>query len=167
MTQPAFVPEPPLTKYVFSGPQAEIEGRIVASPLAKKIAREKGIDLCTVKGTGPQGRIMSRDLDLGQSAGAVTFGRREIPTVIPGTYEEVPLSPIRKIIGQRLQESKTFIPHFYTTQEILADKIVSLRSELATAGLKVSDNDFILRASALALREHPNVNAGFNSVTNR
>ncbi len=164
MAQPAFVPEPPLAKYAFSGTEGDMVGRIVASPLAKKIAREKGIDLTTVKGTGPHGRIMSRDLDLGQPAGSVTFGRREAPTVTPGTFEEIPLSHIRKIIGQRLQESKTFIPHFYTTQEILADKMVCLRAELATVGLKVSYNDFVLRASALALREHPNVNSGFNSV---
>lgn len=164
--QPAFVPEPPLAKYLFSGPQGEITDRIPASPLAKKIAKEKGIDLTTVKGSGPNGRIMSRDLDLGQPATAVTFGRREIPTTVPGTFEEIPLSSMRKIIAQRLQESKTFIPHFYCTQEILADKMVALRAELATAGLKLSFNDFILRASALALREHPNVNSGFNSVTN-
>lgn len=164
MSQPAFVPEPPLEKYSFSGPQGDLEGRIMASPLAKKIASEKEIDLTTVKGTGPHGRIMSRDLTLGQHAGAVTFGRRETPTVAPGTYEEISLSPIRKIIGARLQEAKTFIPHFYTTQEIQADKMVSLRGELSSAGLKVSFNDFVLRAAALALREHPNVNSGFNTV---
>jgi pyruvate dehydrogenase E2 component (dihydrolipoamide acetyltransferase) len=164
MAQPAFVPEPPLAKYSFSGSQGAIEGHLLASPLAKKVAKEKEIDLTTVKGTGPQGRIMSRDLDLAQPAGAVTFGRREAPTIAPGTYEEISLSHVRKIIGQRLQESKTFIPHFYTTQEILADKMVSLRAELLTANLKVSYNDFILRASALALREHPNVNSGFNSI---
>lgn len=166
MQQPAFVPEPPLAKYSFLGPQGEASGRISASPLAKKIAKERGVDLTTVKGSGPNGRIMSRDLDLAQPAALVTFGRRETPATVPGTYEEVPLSPMRKIIAQRLQESKTFIPHFYCTQEILADKIVSLRGELATAGLKVSYNDFIMRASALALREHPNVNSGFNSVNN-
>jgi pyruvate dehydrogenase E2 component (dihydrolipoamide acetyltransferase) len=166
MQQPAFVPEPPLAKYSFLGPQGEITGRIPASPLAKKIAKERGIDLTTIKGSGPNGRIMSRDLDLAQPAAVVTFGRRETPTTVPGTYEEIPLSPMRKIIAQRLQESKTFIPHFYCTQEILADKMVSLRAELATAGLKVSFNDFIMRASALALREHPNVNSGFNSVNN-
>lgn len=164
MVQPAFVPEPPLQKYSFSGPEGDLEGRILASPLAKKMAREKGIDLTTIKGSGPYGRITSRDLDLGQPDEAVTFGRREVPAIPPGTYEEVPLSPIRKIISSRLQESKTFIPHFYTTQEILADKMISLRSELSTAGLKVSYNDFILRATALTLREHPNVNSGFNSV---
>jgi pyruvate dehydrogenase E2 component (dihydrolipoamide acetyltransferase) len=165
MQQPAFVPEPPLAKYSFSGPIEEISGRISASPLAKKIAEKQGIDLATVKGSGPNGRIMSRDLDLGQPA-AVTFGRREIPSIVPGIYEEIPLSPMRKIIGRRLQESKTFIPHFYCAQEVLADKMVLLRAELAIAGLKVSFNDFIMRASALALREHPNVNSGFNSVNN-
>lgn len=164
ISQPAFVPEPPLQKYTFSGPEGQLEGRIPASPLAKKLAREKGVDLTTVKGTGPHGRVMSRDIPLGQPAGAVTFGRREAPTIPPGTYEEIPLSPIRKIIGQRLQEAKTFIPHFYTMQEIQADRMIDLRAELASAGLKVSYNDFVLRATALALREHPEINSGFNSV---
>jgi pyruvate dehydrogenase E2 component (dihydrolipoamide acetyltransferase) len=128
------------------------------------MAEENQIDLSTVKGTGPHGRIMSRDLDLGQPAGTVTFGRREHPTIAPGTYEEVPLTPIRKMIGKRLQESKTFIPHFYTTQEINAGRMMQLRAELSSAHLKISYNDFILRASALALREHPEVNSGFHSV---
>jgi pyruvate dehydrogenase E2 component (dihydrolipoamide acetyltransferase) len=165
LAQPAFVPEPPLANYHFSAPEGEISDRINASPLARKLAKEKGIDLSTVKGTGPNGRIVSRDLDLGQPAGTVTFGRREAPQVAPGTYEEIPLSPMRKVIAQRLQESKTFIPHFYCTQEILADKVVALRNELSSAGLKLSYNDFIMRACALALREHPGVNSGFNSVT--
>jgi len=166
MQQPAFVPEPPLDRYVFSGPQTENSGRLRASPLAKKLAEEKGIDLTTVRGTGPSGRILSRDLDLGQPATVVTFGRRETPSIAPGTYEEVPLTPMRKIIAQRLQESKTFIPHFYCTQEVLADKMISLRTELGSVGIKLSFNDFIMRASALSLREHPDVNSGFNSVTN-
>ncbi len=164
MMQPAFIPQPPVEHYTFSGPQGDLEGHILASPLAKKMAKEKEIDLSTVKGTGPHGRIMSRDLDLGQHAGTVTFGRREAPTIAPGTYEEVPLTPIRKIIATRLQESKTFIPHFYTTQEINAEPMINLRKELSTADLKVSYNDMVLRASALALREHPQVNSGFNSV---
>lgn len=166
MMQPSFVPEPPLTKYSFPGPEGEITGRIFASPLARKLAGEKGIDLSTVKGTGPHGRIMSRDLELGQPSGAVTFGRREMPSTPPGTFEETPLTPMRKVIAQRLQESKTFIPHFYCTQEVSADKLVSLRDELSTAGLKLSYNDFIMRASALALREHPAINSGFDTVTN-
>jgi pyruvate dehydrogenase E2 component (dihydrolipoamide acetyltransferase) len=128
------------------------------------LAQERGIDLTTVKGTGPHGRILERDLSLGQPASVVTFGRREVPHEKPGSYEEVPLSPIRKVIGQRLQEAKTFIPHFYETQEILADRLVHVRTELASVGLKVTYNDLVLRACALALREHPAVNSGFNSV---
>lgn len=166
MQQPAFVPEAPLTKYTFSGPEGEISGRIPASPLAKKLAKEKGIDLTTVKGTGPDGRVVSRDLELGQPSTAVTFGRRETPSIPPGTYEEIPLTPMRKIIAQRLQESKTFIPHFYSSQEVRADRMVALRAELASAGLKVSFNDIVLRACAIALREHPVINSGFNSVNN-
>ena len=106
MTQPSFIPEPPLAAYSFSGPQGNIEGRLVASPLAKKMASEKGIDLTTVKGSGPHGRIMSRDLDLAQPAGTVTFGRREVPTITPGTYEEIPLSPIRTISDFRMSAAK-------------------------------------------------------------
>lgn len=166
LQQPAFIPEPPLTHYHFLAPIEQIAGRIAASPLARKIAKEKGIDLSTVKGTGPDGRIMERDLARAQPSGLVAFSRREAPTLAPGTYEEIPLSPMRKVIGQRLQEAKTFIPHFYCTQDVLVDKLVAVRNELASAGIKLSFNDFILRATALALREHPNVNAGFNSVSN-
>lgn len=165
MQEPAFVPEAPLTEYTFNVPTEELSKRIPISPLAKKLAKEKGIDLTTVKGSGPDGRIMQRDLDLAQPSALVTFGRREAPTTAPGTYEEIPLSPMRKMIGQRLQESKTFIPHFYCTQDVLVDRLVSVRSELAAGGLKVSFNDFVVRATALALRDHPNVNAGFNSVS--
>ncbi len=164
LQQPAFVPEPPLEKYDFNMPVGDVSGRIPSSPLARKIASEKDLELSTVKGTGPHGRIMSRDLDLAQPASTITFGRREAPTLPPGTYEEETLSPMRKIVGQRLQESKTFIPHFYCTQEMHVDKLVSLRAELTTAGLKVSLNDFMIRAVALTLREHPEVNSGFNSV---
>lgn len=162
MSQPAFIPEPPLTKYAFPAPSTD--ERMYASPLAKKLAREKGVDLSTVKGSGPHGRIVSKDLNFGQPAAAVTFGHHEIPSIAPGTYEEEPLSPIRKIIGQRLQESKTFIPHFYVTQVIDARAIVSSSTQLKNMGLKVSFNDFIVRATALALREHPEINSGFNSV---
>ncbi|MBS0620929.1 MAG: pyruvate dehydrogenase complex dihydrolipoamide acetyltransferase [Verrucomicrobia bacterium] len=164
LQQPAFVPQPPLTDYVFPAPSGEIPERIPASPLARKLAKEKGIDLTTVKGTGPHGRVTSRDLELGQPAGKVTFGRREAPTIPPGTYEEEPLSYVRKVIGQRLQESKSFVPHFYCTQETHVDRLIRLREELLVAGLKISYNDCILRAAALALREHPEVNSGFNTV---
>jgi len=164
LQQPTFVPEPPLEKYEFEEPTGAVPERIAASPLARKLAREKGIDLSTIKGTGPGLRVMSRDLDLGQPAAISTFGRREAPHIPPGTYEEEPLTPMRKIIGSRLQESKTFIPHFYVTQEIMADPMADAREQLKSGGIKVSFNDFVTRATALALRQHPEINSGFNSV---
>lgn len=164
MMQPAFVPEPPLEDYTFEMPSEAMNKRVKASPLAKKLAKEKGLDLTTVKGTGPGGRIMSEDLERAQKGGAVVFGRREAPTEKPGSYEEEPLTPIRKVISQRLQEAKSFIPHFYVTQKVNAEPLVKIREQLSTMGVKVSFNDCVIRACALALREHPNVNSGFNSV---
>jgi pyruvate dehydrogenase E2 component (dihydrolipoamide acetyltransferase) len=164
LRQPAFVPEPPLKDYRFAFPAGDISERILASPLARKLAKEKGLDLTTVKGSGPKGRVVSKDLDLAQPDQGIAFGRREMPDVAPGTYEEVPLSPMRKIIGQRLQESKSFIPHFYLRQEIDAAPLFNLREQLKSYEIQVTINDFIIRASALALREHPIVNSGFNSV---
>lgn len=164
MMQPAFVPEQPLEKYSFEYPSEVIEKRIPASPLARKLAKERGLDLSTIKGTGPNRRIMSRDLERAQPTGNAVFGHREEPNIAPGTYSEEELSPMRKVIGQRLQESKTFIPHFYVQQTVDAQPMVALREQLIQMGVKVSINDIILRATALALRQHPNINSGFNSV---
>lgn len=163
MAQPAFVPEPPLENYKFPKP-TEYQERTMASPLARKLAKEKGLDLSTTPGSGPGGRVMSKDLDLAQPAGLTTFGKREVPTIPPGTYEEIPLSPMRKIIGKRLQESKTFIPHFYVSQDVNVSLLVALREQLKEFEIKPTLNDFIIRACALALKEHPGVNTGFDSV---
>lgn len=163
--QPSFVPEPPLEHYSFEAPAERLGKHIFVSPLARKLAKERGIDLSTIKGTGPHGRITSRDLELGQPQATVTFGRREVPMLAPGSFEEEPLSPMRKAIARRLQDSKSFIPHFYIRQEVASDALVHLRDQLRAGGLKLSFNDFIVRACALALREHPVVNSGFNSVT--
>lgn len=164
MQQPAFLPEPPLSSYTFQFPEKAVEGRLRTSPLARKLAKEKGVDLTTIKGTGPHGRIVSRDLPMGQHKATVAFGREELPQIAPGTFVEESLSPMRKVIGQRLQESKTFIPHFYVSQEIRADALFESREQLVKVGVKISFNDFVVRAAALALREHPAVNSGFNSV---
>lgn len=163
MAQPAFVPEPPLENYKFPKP-SDYQERTMASPLARKLAKEKGLDLSTVPGSGPSGRVMSKDLDLAQPAALTTFGKREVPTIPPGTYEEIPLSPMRKIIGKRLQESKTFIPHFYVSQDVNVSLLVTMREQLKEFELKPTLNDFIIRACALALKEHPSVNTGFDSV---
>ena len=162
--EPAFAPAPPLKDVPFPFPAGTPRDRIAASPLARKLAQEKGLDLSSVKGSGPSGRVVSRDLELAQPAQPVTFGRRELPDVPAGSYEEVPLTPIRKVIGQRLQESKSFIPHFYVRQEIDAQPLVELYEQLKQCNVKVTYNDFVIRASALALCDHPAVNSGFNSV---
>lgn len=164
--QAAFTPEAPLANYTYSKPDLSDSGRLKASPLAKKIAAEKGLDLTTVKGTGPGNRIVSRDLEKAQANGIVAFSRTERPVEVPGSYEEEALTPMRKVISQRLQEAKSYIPHFYVSLKIDAQPMIKLREQLKHLNIKATFNDFIVRASALALREHPNVNSGFNSVTN-
>jgi pyruvate dehydrogenase E2 component (dihydrolipoamide acetyltransferase) len=163
LAQPAFKPEAPLKGYHFTQATARMEAHVPASPLAKKLAKEKGIDLSTVKGTGPGHRIVSTDLDLGQPNLPVTFGRHEVPDITPGTFEEEPLTPMRKVIASRLQASKTFIPHFYINMEIRCEKLLDVREQLKALGLQVSVNDLVIRASALALREHPQINSGFDT----
>lgn len=158
--QPAFFPEEPLPFH----PPSLTEEPIKASPLAKRLAKKKGLDLTTVTGSGPGGRISSKDLDKAQPLGLVTFGRRESPKEAPGSYVEIPLSPMRKTIARRLQESKSFIPHFYVKQTVNAEALISLREQLKSYDLFVTFNDMILRGCALALREHLGVNCGFNSV---
>jgi len=162
---PSHVPEAPLQGYSFEG-QREAQERVVASPLAKKLAKEKGLDLTTVKGSGPGGRVTSQDLERAQPEGIVTFGRNEVPREVPGSYEERALSPMRKVIAKRLQESKMFIPHFYLTQKVNAEGMIGLREQLKAHDLKITFNDLIIRAAALALRKHPKLNAGFNSLNN-
>lgn len=161
IVETGFAPEEPLTDYKFefgsSGDKA------FASPLAKKLAKEQGLDLSSVTGSGPGGRVMKKDLDLAQGS-KHSFGTTKAPTTPPGAFEEEKLSPMRKAIGQRLQASKTFIPHFYVQQEVDARAMCDLREQLKAMDLKVTFNDFIMRACALALREHPVVNSGFNSV---
>ncbi|MCP5469809.1 MAG: pyruvate dehydrogenase complex dihydrolipoamide acetyltransferase [Chlamydiales bacterium] len=162
MSGPAHMPEAPLEDYSFPKKRE----KTVASPLAKKLAKEQGLDLSTVQGSGPGGRVTAKDLERAQPAGLVTFGRNEMPKESPGSFEEIELSPMRKVIAKRLQESKTFIPHFYVTQKINAMPMIDLREQLKQHNLKITFNDIIIRAAALALRAHPNVNAGFNSVNN-
>ncbi|MDF2578013.1 MAG: pdhC [Chlamydiales bacterium] len=164
--QPNFVPEPPLSNYEFEYPTEVTTQRLLTSPLAKRLAREKGLDLASVKGSGPNGRIMSRDLDKAQPDGLLKFGSKRTPSTVPGTYTEQSLTPMRKAIGKRLQESKSFIPHFYVSQTIDAEPLNTARNQLKNFDVKVTVNDFITRATALALVQHPEVNSGFNTTTN-
>jgi pyruvate dehydrogenase E2 component (dihydrolipoamide acetyltransferase) len=162
--QPSFVPEQPLENYRFPTVDLSSE-RSKASPYAKKVAEEKGIDLSTVSGSGPHGRIMSRDLEKGQPASTLPFGVHKAPKIAPGTYEEIPLTPMRKVVGQRLQQSKSFIPHFYISQDIDAEPMIAVREQLKNVGHKITFNDLVIRAAALALKDHPEMNSGFNSVS--
>jgi pyruvate dehydrogenase E2 component (dihydrolipoamide acetyltransferase) len=161
-----FAPEKPLENYQFPYRTESDAQKLKASPLARKLAKEKGVDLSTVKGSGPSGRVTSKDLDLAQPAKAVTFGKRDLPTIAPGTYSEEPLTQMRKAIGQRLQDSSMYIPHYYVTMEISADELNTVREQLKAGDVKVTFNDFVVRACALALKEHPNVNSGFNQDNN-
>ncbi|MCB1149397.1 MAG: pyruvate dehydrogenase complex dihydrolipoamide acetyltransferase [Chlamydiia bacterium] len=161
-----FKPIPPPENIPFNFPTGAPPERIKASPLAKKVARERGLDLSTVKGTGPGGRIVESDLKLAKAGSVVNFGSREAPVYAAGSYEEVPMTEMRKVIGKRLQQAKSHIPHYYVTQAIRADKLVETRAQLKVGGIAVTFNDFVVRAAALALREHPGINCGINTETN-
>ncbi|HPE84715.1 MAG TPA: dihydrolipoamide acetyltransferase family protein, partial [Chlamydiales bacterium] len=163
LAEPGFAPEPPLANYTYEFATSPQE-KAFATPLAKKIAKEQGLDLSGVKGTGPGGRVMKQDLALAQKGSSVSFGSQKAPQIVPGTFHEEKLTPMRKAIGQRLQASKTFIPHFYVTQEVNAMPMVQVRDQLKKMDLKVTFNDFVIRACALSLRDHPVVNSGFNST---
>ena len=108
--------------------------------------------------------MTAKDLSLAQPATPLTFGRKEHLEEMPGSFEELPLTPMRKAIAKRLQEAKSFVPHFYLKKVIDAAPMFALREQLKNLQLKVTFNDMIIRAAALALREHPEVNSGFNSV---
>lgn len=163
LLQPAFIPEPAL-KQKFTPPSLSTT-RIVASPLAKKLAQEQGRDLTAIKGSGPGGRIVAKDVERAPLEGFLTSQRGSKET--PGSYEEIAMSPMRKAIAKRLQESKTFIPHFYVKKSIDAEPLMAIRAQLQEMGVKVTVNDLMLRASALALRKHPEINRGFNSVSQK
>jgi pyruvate dehydrogenase E2 component (dihydrolipoamide acetyltransferase) len=146
------------------------EGRIFASPLAKKIAKEKGIDLKFVKGTGEHGRITRTDLENytpGTTASAVQSSNNTtnmVASVPAGTvsFVDTPVSQMRKVIAKRLSESLFTAPHFYLTMKINMDAAIKARALLnETASVKISFNDMIVKATALSLKQHPKVNSSW------
>ncbi len=123
-------------------------GRVVASPLAKKLAEEKGINLSMVRGTGEGGRIIKRDID-NYSGGAPAFVGRE-------SFSDVPASQMRKAIARRLAESKFSAPHFYLTMEIDMDAAIEARKSInEVAPVKISFNDIVIKAVAEGIRKKP------------
>jgi len=137
-------------------------GRIFASPLAKKIAQEKGIDLATVKGSGDNGRIVKKDVDAFKASDAVKTTTSSSILQENESFEEIPVSQMRKTIAKRLAESKFTAPHFYLTMEINMDKTLEARKQINEyAETKVSVNDMIVKAAAVALHKHPKVNSSW------
>ena len=142
------------------------EGRIFASPLAKKIAKEKGIDLKYVQGTGEHGRITRTDLDNytpgNTSSTAKAAAPRNTNFVGQVSFIDTPVSQMRKTIARRLSESLFTAPHFYLTMKINMDATIAARTVVnETAPVKISFNDFIVKAVALALKQHPKVNSSW------
>ena len=148
-------------------PAAPGPGRVKASPLARKIAAQSGVDLHVVHGSGPGGRIVRRDVEA-----AATRPAAAVASAVVGTgpeYEDLALSPMRAIIAKRMPLSKAPVPHFYVTSEVAMDRAWTLREELnALEGQpKISLNDLVVRACAIALLEHPGVNASFQGESIR
>ena len=139
-----------------SGSDSAIDGRIKASPLARRLATESGVELSDVSGSGPAGRIVKRDIEAAIAAS---------PTVVPSgaEFEDVPLSQMRKTIARRLTESIGPVPHFFLTIEVDMGRAMEARrtinAMLEGEGRKISLNDLIIRATAAALKRHPACNA--------
>jgi pyruvate dehydrogenase E2 component (dihydrolipoamide acetyltransferase) len=148
--------------------------RIIATPLARRLAKQGGIDLSAIKGSGPHGRIVKADLDSAPKAAQfqpatapLTKGQdaKQLADLLGMKYEARPNSGFRKTIARRLTEAKQTVPHFYLTLDCRIDALLELRKKLnasAGEGGKVSVNDFIIRASALALRKIPDANVSWS-----
>jgi pyruvate dehydrogenase E2 component (dihydrolipoamide acetyltransferase) len=150
---------------------ASSNGRVKASPLAKKLAAEKGIDLSAVQGSGDDGRIVKKDIEnfkpqqapaKGTAAPATGSAPQPARTYGEVSFEDVPVSQMRKVIAKRLSESKFTAPEFYLTIAIDMDKAVESRAKLnEVSPVKISFNDMVLKACAIALKQHPQVNSSW------
>ncbi|WP_151088878.1 pyruvate dehydrogenase complex dihydrolipoamide acetyltransferase [Hymenobacter baengnokdamensis] len=175
---PAETAAPAATQPAASTSQPEAStGRLLASPLAKSIAKDKGVDLRQIKGSGENGRIVARDLQSTQPQAAPTAApapaaqperapqpaaAAPAPVATEVTYTDTPVSQMRKVIAKRLSESLFTAPHFYLTMEILMDKAMEARVRMnELSPVKLSFNDMVIKASAVALRQHPVINSSW------
>ncbi|NMD31818.1 MAG: 2-oxo acid dehydrogenase subunit E2 [Chloroflexi bacterium] len=163
-TAPAAPVQPAATPTAPAGP-------VKASPLARRMATEQGLDIHTLRGSGPGGRIVKRDVESALKSIPASFPLKPATppakmtsTAIPGD-ETVPVDRLRAAIGRRMVESKQQVPHFYVTHACRVDELMSLRKKINSTlpeGEKISVNDFIIKAAGLALRRYPNLNASLN-----
>lgn len=176
-TPPAAAEEAPAAAEKAAAPAPAKDGnRIFATPLARRIAADKGLDLATVAGSGPHGRIVKADVEAAKAGAPALAAAAQAPTMATGpatdvvlkTYadrphEEIALDGMRKIIASRLTEAKQTVPHFYLRRDINLDALLKFRStlnkQLEPRGVKLSVNDFIIKACALALQQVPEANA--------
>ena len=160
-----------------AAPAAKDGNRVFASPLARRIAADKGVDLTTMSGSGPRGRIVKADVEGASAAPAAVSAAAPTAAAMPTSasadavakmyadreYTEIPLNGMRKTIAARLTEAKQTVPHFYLRRDINLDALLSFRGELnkqlAARDVKLSINDFIIKACALALQSVPDANA--------
>lgn len=151
--------------------EGEFPGGVKSTPVARRVAREHGVDLREVNGSGPAGRVRKRDVEnylTSKPAATPAPTITHEPLVAGPESEEVPTTRLRQAIARRMTMSKTTIPHFYVTTEIDVEAALALRKQINAAiapDNKVSVNDMIVKASALALRDFPNINASFNDKT--
>ena len=167
--EPAGMSRTPAPAPAGNGQPAPSGGRVKASPLAKRMAAERGIDLGAISGSGPEGRVVARDLAQAGARQGAAAGAVRAPAPVPGVtgpaYTDTPLTQIRKTIAKRLAQSIGPIPTFYLTTEVDMERAWEAREALlesakgADGGPKVSFNDLIIKAVALALRQHPACNA--------
>ena len=152
---------------------ARTNGRIIASPLARRLAVQRGIDLAGITGSGPNGRIIKADLEHAKPTAKAAPAATPAAAGMQGEVTPIPHSAMRKTIARRMTEAKSTIPHFYLTVECDLDALLALRAELNKAApmdgegkpeYKLSVNDFIIRASALALRRVPEANASWSDA---
>ena len=165
-----------------AAPVAADGDRVKASPLARRIAKQMGLDLSALKGSGPHGRIVKRDLESVEPTLAAAPAAAPTPAAaaVPGPapeyappegvpFEEVKLPGMRKVIARRMTESKQTVPHFYLTIECAIDALLAqrrqLNAKLEAQGVKLSVNDFVIRASALALKQVPAANVQYAGDT--
>ncbi|MFT9375180.1 pyruvate dehydrogenase complex dihydrolipoamide acetyltransferase [Komagataeibacter saccharivorans] len=166
---PAAAPAPAVVPSAV--PAASSGKRVFASPLARRIAAQKGVDLSTLKGSGPNGRIVRRDVEqAGQTPAATpkTASPAAVAEAAGTGYAKVPHSTMRKVIARRLTEAKSTIPHFYVEMDVQLDALMALRSQMNAASpadgpgaYKISVNDMLIKAVAVTLRRVPKVNVSY------